>query len=44
MARHFLYITTSSDLTSLVNISRDHLQNNTVEFPVQTDAFYIYKA
>lgn len=44
MVRYFLYITTSSDLISLVNISRDHLQNNTVEFPVQTDAFYIYKA
>lgn len=42
MVRYFLY--TSSDLISLVNISRDHLQNNRVEFPVQTDAFYIYKA
>ena len=42
MVRYFLYA--SSDLISLVNISRDHLQNNRVEFPVQTDAFYIYKA
>lgn len=42
MVRYFLYA--SSNLISLVNISRDHLQNNRVEFPVQTDAFYIYKA
>lgn len=40
-AHHFLH--GSSDLISLVRISRNHLRNDRAGFPVQTDAFYIYK-
>lgn len=40
-AHHFLH--GASDLISLVHISRNHLRNDRAGFPVQTDAFYIYK-